>query len=181
MNRHPNETELALLAGGDRGRVSGYFLRRHVRQCRECTAAVARFELQRVELSRLPEPDLDWTRLGAEMKANIRLGLEAGACVDKAETVRVRNPRLGVAFACLAFLVCAGLTMNRPAQPLPREAAVAAPVLQATAAGVELRDGASSFTMLTHGGASGQTVNAEGEFRAQSVENGAVTITSVSF
>jgi hypothetical protein len=182
MNRHPKETELALLAGGECGRVSGFFLRRHVRECGQCTAAVARFEILRADVGRMAEPDLDWNRMAAEMKANIRLGLEAGECVrDLKASPRSWSPRLGVAFASLAFLVVAGLTMKTVEKPAAPAAALTGPVLTTTGAGLELRDGASSIMLLTRGGAADQTVNADGEIGARSVENGTVTITNVAF
>jgi len=182
---HPDETELALLAGGERGRVAGFFLARHVRGCRECAAKVARFERLREELAEMPAPELDWNSLAAEMKANIRLGLEAGECVRLREPRRQWNPRLAVAFASLSFLICAGLIMRSPATlpaPMALSAVPANPVLESTGSGIELRDGSSSITLLSHaGGTMDQTASAEGGLRARSVAGGAVTITNVSF
>jgi hypothetical protein len=181
MNTHPSEADLALLAGGECGRVSRFFLQRHVRDCRECTAKVAHFEILRTDLARMSPPDLDWSRLAAEMKANIRLGLEAGACVRDIERRHGWNPRLAVAFASVAFLICAGLTM-KSRLPQREIVAQATPVLESTGAGLEFRDGASSIMLLNGKGlVADQTVNAEGEIRARRVENGTVTITNVSF
>jgi hypothetical protein len=181
---HPHETELALLAGGDCGRVAGFFLARHVRGCRECAAKVEGFEMLREDLAEMPAPDLDWSSLAAEMKANIRLGLEAGECVRLREPRRQWNPRLAVAFASLSFLICAGLIMRSPAT-LPAPVAgnsVVSPVLESTGNGIELRDGSSSITLLSHpGGTTDQTASAEGGLRARSIDGGAVTITNVSF
>jgi hypothetical protein len=181
MNPHPNETELALLAGGECGRVSRFFLQRHVRECRECTAKVAHFEILRADLARIAPPELDWNRLAAEMKANIRLGIEAGECVRDSESARGWNPRLTVAFASVLFLICAGITMkSRVAAP---EVAVSnTPVVESTVAGLELRTGASSITLLNRGGGApaNQTVSAQG-IRATNVSNGTVTITNASF
>jgi hypothetical protein len=180
MNNHPSENELALLAGGECGRVSRFFLRRHVRECRECTAKVASFEILRSDLARISEPDLDWNRLAAEMKANIRLGLEAGACVRDVELTRRWNPRLTVAFASLTFLICAAITMKSTSAP-PAVAFDTHPVLESSGAGLELRDGASSITLLNRKGSlADQTVSAQGEIRARNIENGTVTITNVS-
>ena len=181
MNNHPSETDLALLAGGECGPVTRFFLRRHVRICRECTAKVAHFEILRADLMRLSPPELDWNRLAAEMKANIRLGLEAGACVGEFESQRHWNPRLAIAFASVTFLVCAGFVMK---STLPQHEAVAetSPVLESTGAGLEFRDGANSIMLLNRNGAvADQTVSADGEIRARRVENGTVTITNVSF
>jgi hypothetical protein len=181
MNTHPSETELALLAGGECGRVSRFFLQWHVRDCRECTAKVAHFEILRADLARMAAPELDWNRLAAEMKANIRLGLEAGACVGDVESRRHWNPRLAVAFASVAFLICAAITMKSHL-PQPAILAQSSPVLESTGAGLELRDGANSIMLLNRNGSvADQTVSAEGEIRARRVENGTVTITNVSF
>jgi hypothetical protein len=181
MNTHPNEIDLALLAGGECGRVSRFFLQRHVRDCRVCTAKIANFEILRSDLARISEPDLDWNLLAAEMKANIRLGLEAGACVSDIESRRRWNPRLTVAFASLTFLIAAGLTMKSHTSAPPIAVATNSPVLESTGAGLELRDGASSITLLNRKGSlADQTVSAQGEIRARNIENGTVTITNVS-
>lgn len=189
MKAHPDERELALLAGGDCGRLSRFLLARHVRECRQCTEKLARFEMLREDIGQMPEPNVDWNALAAEMKANIRLGLEAGECVRPREPRRQWNPRLTVALASLSFLICAGLVMRSPAT-LPRTeqalvqqtgAQPEMPVLESTGAGTELRDGASSITLMNREGSrSDQTASAQGEIRARSVEGGAVTITSVS-
>jgi hypothetical protein len=177
MNTHPEEADLALLAGGECGRVSRFFLQRHVRTCRECTERVARFELLREDLAQLPVPDVDWRSLEVEMKANIRLGLAAGECVRLVSPRRPWNPRLTVAFASLSFLVCAGLIMHGPG----KRQAETAPVLESTGAGLELRDGASSITLINRpGSTTDQTVSAQGEIRARNVQGGSVTITNVS-
>ena len=184
MNTHPSEIDLALLAGGECGRVSRFFLQRHVRECRECTARVAKFEILRSDLARIAEPDLDWNRLAGEMKANIRLGLEAGACVRDIEAPFRWNPRLSVALASLTFLVAAGFTMKARLPGAPAavvSSANANPVLESTGAGLELRSGASSITLLNRKGSlADQTVSAQGEIRARNIENGTVTITDVS-
>ena len=180
MNTHPSETQLALLAGGECSRVSRILLQRHVRDCRECTAKVSHFEILRADLARMAPPELDWNRLAAEMKANIRLGIEAGECVRGLEPARRWNPRLTVAFASLIFLVCAGLTMkSRVAAP---EVVVAnTPIVESTGDGLELRAGASSITLLNRGGSlANQAVSAQG-IRATNISNGTVTITNASF
>jgi hypothetical protein len=181
LKSHPSETDLALLAGGEGGRISRFLLRRHVRSCTECTEQVARFQDLRGEVAGIAPPDVDWDTLAAEMRANIRLGLEAGECVRPRRAPVHWNPRLGVAFASLGFLICAGLIMRSPAV-LPRQAENRSPVLESMGNGSELREGASSFALMNHQGTvSDQTVSAEGEIGARYVEGGAVTITNVSF
>ncbi len=181
MKGHPTESELALLASGDCGPLSRRFLSRHVRDCSECTAEVARFETLRAQAAEAPAPEMDWSRIAAEMRANINLGLEAGECVRTRGTVaRVFwNPRVGVAFASLALLVSAGFLMKSPA---PHPVRPSAPVLESSGSGLELREGSSSLTILNHHGAiASQTVSAQGEIGARYIDGdtGAVTINNV--
>lgn len=175
-NRHPSETDLALLAGAEHGAVSRFFLNRHVRECRQCTAAVARFEMLRAGMSNPELPDLDWSRLESEMRANIHLGLEAGECVRQAPVAGTWSPRLAVACASLIFLAGAGfLLRNEPATVKAAE-----PVLESTGAGLELRNGPSSMTLMNRNGSvADQTVSAQGEIGARYVDGGTVTINNV--
>lgn len=127
---HPKEQDLALFATRDLGFVQNFLLNRHVRNCADCTQSVAEYQDLTAALS---EPDLDianWDSLAAEMKANVRLGLEAGACIDKTRTRFARrpqtrhrfNPRLAVAAASLMVLATAGILLRqpKPAPPAPR-------------------------------------------------------------
>ncbi len=186
---HPNDEELALLASGDAGSVRGYSLRRHVRFCADCRDRVESFVSLRAEIAETKIPDLNWGLLAAEMRANIRLGLEAGECV--------RSPRsklfgewsfgLAAAFACLVLLAGAGLFMRDlrdPGRLYPAPAGAAAagtlPSLESTNAGVGLQTGSGSFTLLNHDGAvANQTVSAQGAVRSRYVDAGVVTINNV--
>jgi hypothetical protein len=179
MKGHPSELQLALFAGGECGLFARGYLRRHVRECRDCTAEVARFEMLRGELADIPPPELDWNRLSREMRANIYLGLEAGECVRKAPRVYRWNPRFAVAFASLLLLIGAGFVMRDSA---PDVVKAGSPVLESTGSGLELRSGANSLTILNRSGAAaGQTVSAQGEIGARYIdgETGAVTINNV--
>ena len=68
-----------------------------------------------------------------------------------------------------------------PAHPSPTASgAEALPSLESTTAGVELRSGSKSFTLLNHEGAvASQTVSAQGAVRSRYVDAGAVTINNV--
>jgi len=181
MKTHPSETDLALYAGGECGGLSRFLLNRHVRGCRECLDAVTRFELLRLELRDMEPPALDWNRMAAEMRANIHLGLEAGACVRTTNPGRNWNPRLAVAFASLLLLAGAGFLMKRPPAEVP-VAKAAVPTLESTGSGLEVRTGSSSLTLLNrHGAVADQTANAQGEIRARYIDGdtGAVTINNV--
>jgi hypothetical protein len=179
MRAHPSEADLALLAGGDAGRLSRFLMNRHVRECRECMDQVNRFELLRLEVREFEPPALEWNRLAAEMRANIHVGLEAGECVRQAAVGRRGwSPKLAVALASLLMLVGAGFLMKGPAPNVAKDNAAA--VLESTGAGVELRHGASSLTLLNREGVTAdQTVSAQGEMRARYVDGGAVTINNV--
>src|SRR6202789_3298642 len=78
---HPRENDLALLAGGEAGHIRRFLLGRHVRNCADCQETVAEYRELRAGLAGVELPDLNWNFLAADMRANIRLGLEAGACV----------------------------------------------------------------------------------------------------
>lgn len=174
--KHPSEAELSLLAGADCNMMSRFFLNRHVRECAECSRAVAEYAALREDVAEAQLAGLNWDALAAEMTANIHLGLEAGECVRLVAPERVWNPQLAVAFACLAALLGAGVLMRTP-----HVAAVqVGPVLESTGSGLELRTGGNSLTLMNHHGtAAGQTVSTQGEIRASYVEAGAVTFNAV--
>jgi hypothetical protein len=179
---HPSENDLALLAGGDSGRVQRFLHERHVRACADCQEKVAAFEDLRSEFAGLEPPSLDWNRLSAEMRANIRVGVEAGQCVRSARLSRRWNPRLTMAFASLLLLVGLSFLLTDSHQRRVPAAQAAAPVLQSTGFGIELRTGANSLTLRNlHGVAADQSVSAVGEIRARYIdtESGAVTINNV--
>jgi hypothetical protein len=84
--RHPTESELALYAGNDLGRVARLRVDWHLRTCGKCQQEITEFSSLRAETMRsASEPEINWERLGAEMKANIRVGLEAGKCIAPVE------------------------------------------------------------------------------------------------
>ena len=180
---HPVENDLALLAGGETGRVQRFWLERHVRQCEACQTKVSEYAALLTELADCDElPDVNWNFLAAEMRANIRLGLEAGECVRTTQVSKRWNPRFVVAFASLVVLV--GSALVGPLLYKPRTVAVqsATPVLESTGAGVEFRTGAASLTLLNrHGGVSNRTVSAQGDIGTRNIdsETGAVTINNV--
>ena len=82
-SNHPRENDLALLAGGEAGRFQRFpCWMRHVRTCADCQED-DRYGIPELRsgLADMELPDLNWNFLAADMRANIRLGLEAGACV----------------------------------------------------------------------------------------------------
>jgi hypothetical protein len=187
--RHPSEATLALLAGRDCGTLRRLFLQRHVRRCGDCRDTVASFgELRAAVREHLPSevapPELDWNRMAAEMKANIRVGLAAGECVGDfpGKPVWGWKPRLAVGVAGVLLLAGTGVFL-RGLLPREKSGMVPAAVAESTGAGVEVRtDAGSSMTLLNHGdAASDRTVTSQGAIRASYVDGntGTVTITSV--
>jgi len=183
--KHPSETTLALDAGGDLGPVARWRCARHLKRCPACREEVAAYRRTRrmvVDLSAMPE--VPWSRLAAEMQANIRLGLEAGECVggERAETEAVGRfwgLRAALAMASLAVVVAAGLILQRP--PAARNQTV----LEATADGIQLSQGGEALGMQ-HGAATGNvsySANAQGSIGESYVDplTGDVTMTRVSW
>jgi len=182
---HPRDNDLALLAGGEAGRIRRFLLDRHVRTCADCQETIAEYRELRSAMAEPGLPDLNWNFLAADMRANIRLGLEAGACVGTTHVFRRWNPKLGIAFASLAFLVVAGFFL-RDLRPLRIPNTVptvdAATVLRSTGSEVEIRTGSRSLALLNHhGDAANQTVSARGDIETRYIdsETGAVTINNV--
>jgi hypothetical protein len=181
---HPRENDLALLAGGEAGRMRRFLLDRHVRTCADCQETVAEYRELRTVLAGVETPDLNWNFLAADMRANIRLGLEAGACVRTPAIFRRWNLRPAIALASLLLLVVAGEFL-RDARPHRLAAGLdtATPVLQSTGSGIEIRTGADSLTLLNHHGDAvvNQTVSAQGDIGARYIdgETGSVTINNV--
>lgn len=186
--KHPNQATLALHAGGDLGLMARWRADRHVAQCEECREEVAAFSGLRQVLPDLSEiPEVPWSRLASEMKANIRLGLAAGECV-RAEVKPLRESlfsgaRAAVALASVVALVVTGLVLERPA-PLPGGPNIEGVIVQSTADGdgIQVRDGSRALRLL-HTGAQNVTysVGAQGSMRARYVdpETGYVTINNV--
>ncbi|MFB3828301.1 MAG: zf-HC2 domain-containing protein [Bryobacteraceae bacterium] len=184
--KHPSEATLALYAGGDLSWFARRRTQRHLARCEPCRLEAQGYRDLRAalpELSGLP-PGVHWGRLSAEMKANIRLGLEAGECV-RAQPEALTGSWLGgralVAYASVAALFFAGVLLERPApRPMPRQAR--AIVLQTTSGGIEWNDGRQALRIM-HAGAENVTVTvgAQGSMRARYVdgETGYVTVNNV--
>lgn len=147
--KHPDEADLALHAGHDLGFVKEWRIKRHVSQCEQCRETVEEFASLRsatVQLGELPA-DINWKRLALEMKANIRLGLEAGECVAgyPASGGRWGLPAFTgfhtlLAYGALMLLVVAGVWLQRPA-PVDTGRAM----VTATGDGIEFSEGGRSL------------------------------------
>ena len=184
---HPSQSTLALYAGKDLGWWARRRTERHLSNCRECRAEVDAFASLPDELVDLEEmPALPWSRLAAEMKANIRLGLAAGECVrgeKSGEPVSwFSGGRAVVACAGIMALLAMGLLLERPAPPVPPVMARQGSLLRATAGGIELDQGGQSLSLLhIRAGDVTYSAGAQGSMRARYVDSdtGNVTINNV--
>jgi anti-sigma factor RsiW len=214
MKQHVRETDLALYASGDLRLWQRAAVHLHVRRCESCRELVEEFradgKILREAAEGLPE-GLDWTRLSAEMTANIRVGLAAGECVNPRVKVGTRRsistaiPKLwrpvalaSAVTAMLAVLLAGGWWLNMPAQDaqtlsramrsiwhgrtaMPEERG---PVIEATSEGVELRkDGGSVGVSQNAAQLMTVSVSTQGSASAYYVDQdtGQVTIASVSY
>ena len=178
---HIDEERLALFAGGDLGFFSRFVTARHVAGCEECRCRVGGYAALRQEICSADavSENLNWKQLEAEMRANIRLGLEAGACVAPARVHHHVNPRFAIAFASLCILAASGIALK--VHPVAKSADPASE-LQATRSGLEFRRGENSLTLLNHHGTVSEvSVGAQGEIRGRFVDGdtGSVTINNV--
>jgi anti-sigma factor RsiW len=189
---HPDQATLALHAGGDLGPIARWRTNRHIAHCERCREEVASFAGITEILPELAEmPEVPWSGLSAEMKANIRLGLEAGECVRPGE-VPLRSSlfsgaRAAVALASVAALLVTGLMLEHPAarpnfarfESRLFESGI---VLESTKDGIEVGQGRQAL-QLRHAGASGvtYTVGAQGSIGARYLDpkTGYVTINKV--
>jgi len=197
MMNHPNETDLALYAGNDLGRLARLRVDWHLRTCGKCQQEVTEFSSLRAETIRNAfEPDVNWDRLAAEMKANIRLGLEAGECFAPVPTRHRPAAWAWVALATAAAIaVAAGsdVWFNHPwpgnglsggtsaASLLPSQEVV----LEVKDSGIQMRDGDSVTNELRNNnrGAVVYSVNARGGVGASYVDQdtGMVTVNNIYY
>jgi hypothetical protein len=152
--KHPDQALLALHAGGDLGFFARWRLERHLAGCDRCRDEVDAFAAVREITPDLAEiPEVPWNRLAAEMKANIRLGLEAGECV-RADDVPLRQTplftgmRAAIALASVTALLVTGIILERPAPGPLTAVADDITVLQATDGGIQIRRGAQALGLM---------------------------------
>jgi len=180
--RHPNQATLALHAGGDLGAFARWRTQRHLTGCGQCRDEIAAYRRVRNVLPDLAEiPEIQWNRLAAEMKANIRLGLAAGECVrnSSAEPGRAFSGfRAAVALAGIAALLVFGITLERPAPVAPEQPGIVAEAAPG-GSGIQVREGRQALQLL-HSGAENvtYTAGAQGSMEARYVdrETGYVTV-----
>lgn len=178
---HPDESQLALYAGGELNWWRRWRLSRHLRKCTECRRQAEEFSRWRQWVRGAGElpPGVNWNRLAAEMRANIRVGLAAGECVGTAAEGLRWRPAL-LALPVLA-LVLAGWLLQVWHPPLRRPPHVASVVLAATSSGVELRQKGSALAVLHPRGDETSSIAAGDAVRSGYLdrETGYVTISYV--
>jgi hypothetical protein len=194
--RHPGVPELALYADGDLGFFSRLQATLHVSRCDLCRRELERFADARRELNAMAEelPEgLDWDRLAADMRANVRLGLEAGSIAGSVMGGRrqVQEPlgwRAAFVLAAGTAVIITGWFLRISPQDQATIAHAPPPAagisIEATQSGVELKEnGAAMKLRAPESEPVMLTVSAEGSVNARYVdsETGQVTINNVSF
>jgi hypothetical protein len=181
--KHPSQATLALQAGGDLGFFARWRTERHLADCDRCREELEAFQVTRQILPDLAEiPEIPWNRLAAEMKANIRLGLEAGECVRASdppmrETRFFTGARAVVALASIAVLLVTGVVLERPVPAMADEGMV----VQATGDGIQIGRGGQALRLMNPSQRVIYSPNAQGSMRARYVdpETGYVTTNNV--
>jgi hypothetical protein len=194
---HPSETDLALYAGNDLATFDRLRVEWHLRGCGRCQQEVTEFSEQRSSMRReMPEADVDWNRLSAEMKANIRLGLEAGSCIapepSRRKPIWSASPRwqwvaAGVAGAVL--LAGGGFWFDKAMMVRPLNGPSSAEVVLAYSEdGIQMRDGKNVIGELSNLRRDKRSdvfysVSTQGGVRASYVdqETGMVTVNNIYY
>jgi anti-sigma factor RsiW len=183
--RHPSESELALAAGGELGFFANLRVRRHLGRCPECRAVSQAFAEDRMLLGEWAHEfpaDVNWHFLASEMKAYIRVGVEADECVAGSARGFAWASRPALALASALLTVVLGYWLNMPQPALLPASGQSGVTLEATRTGIELKQDDRSLTLLNPGSEQvAVSVNMQGVLRARYVdsETGHVTITNV--
>jgi len=182
--KHPNQATLALHAGGDLGFFARWKTERHLAHCDLCRDEMAAFDQIREMLPDLAEiPEVQWNRLAAEMKANVRLGLAAGECVRTNDSpLRERRlftgARAAVAVASIMTLVATGILLQNTTPALADDRTV----VQTTLDGIQVGAGDQAFRLMNQGAQNvTHSVGAQGSMGARYVDpkTASVTINNV--
>ena len=149
---HPNESRLALYAGNDLPLLEGFRVAIHVRGCDRCSRQVEELrgirDWMRLQGSETPA-GVRWEALASEMRANIRLGLAAGRCVDVPEPLEeprgLRWPAPAMALPVLLLVIVGWMVQSL--QP-PLQPASADFVVDASSSGIGVQRDGRGFTLL---------------------------------
>lgn len=193
--KHPSISNLALFAGGELPWWTRWTMARHIGACDQCRHEIEAFrEVQstaRLEVEELPA-GVNWDRLAAEMRANIRLGLEASDAISAYALAPVAppTPALSWRMAALAggfvLLVSLGYWMGavRKSEQLAALRGPEPVVVEASERGVGMSDGSKGMELQgprTSPRAAIVTVSTTGAAGAQYVdeETGQITVNQV--
>lgn len=186
--KHPSETDLALLAGGDLGWVERWQIGRHLKGCDSCRNTFAGLQNASQELasemSELPA-GLRWERLATEMSANIRVGIEAGECVAPVRQAAARwDWRAAAIMATTSAVVIGAWFLNPAPHPVEHAMRSAKVEIRTTAAGLELNENGNAMVLMSGSGSRSQRAiitSAPGNLRARYVDadTGQITINNV--
>src|SRR5450759_1804549 len=146
--KHPAPEVLALYARGDLDMWAMVRAGAHVHRCEQCAGEVQaiRQALALLKADGLELPGgLDWDEMAAEMRANIRLGLTAGAIVAETSTpIRMSRDawpwQLGVVMASMALVAVVSWMLPSPRYDNADRALRAPVFLEAQAEGLALQD-----------------------------------------
>jgi len=149
---HPNESRLALYAGGELSLLSHLRIALHLRGCPRCNRHVEELrgirEWMRAQDHATPAA-VQWDSIAGEMKANIRLGLAAGRCVRIPEPEpgppRFRWPAPAMALPVLLVVIAGWIieSVHPPLQPTSPDF-----IVQASASGIGFEKDGRGFTLL---------------------------------
>jgi len=189
---HPSREQLALFVGRDLGWWGNRTVGRHVAACKDCGPEVRALEraraAARVEAGGIPS-EVNWDRLAAEMKANIRLGVAAGECVSLPQVNPLAHSwRATVALATVVLVVVGGWWWRGPGESqraaAPRvshdqEAVRQEVILKATLGGIGVERGGLALAIAPEKGQERiATASTLGSLRARYLDEntGQVTI-----
>jgi len=193
--KHPSVEKLALYDGGELSWLDHLILRRHVTGCAQCQAEVEMFRgaavAVREETEEIPA-GVQWDRLAAEMRANIRVGIAASDAIsaygkpNDAGPVQGMPWRMAVLTFGLVLMVTVGYWLNavkkseqiaamRPPDPV---------VAEASERGVGMSDGSKELVLQspkTNVRAAIVTVSTVGSAGARYVDEdtGQITVNNV--
>lgn len=193
--KHPSIENLALYAGGELSWWTRLSMRRHVTSCAQCQQEVALFceaaEAVRQETSEMPA-GVQWDRLAAEMRANVRVGLAASDAISAYSPSGASGPayvfswRMAALTAGLVALLSVGYWLSA-LKKSEEMAAMRGPdpiVVEASERGVGMSDGNKGMELRgpkANYRAAVVTVSTEGSAAAQYVdeETGQITVNHV--
>ncbi|MFN0104488.1 MAG: hypothetical protein ACKV2U_20675 [Bryobacteraceae bacterium] len=193
--KHPSIENLALYAGGELPWWTRWTVRRHVNACTQCQAEIALFQEAAgavcVETGEMPA-GVQWERLAAEMRANVRLGLEASEAISAYGTAINAGPAQGMSWRMAALttgfvlLLSIGYWLNaaKKSEQIATLRGPAPIVVEASERGVGMSDGSKGMELQgpkANHRAAIVTVSTMGSAGAQYVdeETGQVTVNHV--